>query len=132
MGPCRNHWQGNFESMLNLARYNYLLFTFCLILDFTILPAIYTCTVYTLTIVTDYHVQNISPRPGGSVMRVSDSLPDGCEFETRLGRNFFPAYFLLSPLLKHVKSCRWLWKEIRVSTGVRKSGNTCASPSVMI
>ena len=25
-------------------------------------------------------------------------------------------------------SSRWFWKEICVSTGVRKSGNTCASP----
>ena len=39
------------------------------------------------------------PRPGGSVVSVSDSWPDGCEFETQwLSRNFF-----LSPLLKHVR-----------------------------
>ena len=30
------------------------------------------------------------------------------------------------------KSSRWLLKEIRVSTGVRKPGNTCASPTAMI
>ena len=30
------------------------------------------------------------------------------------------------------KSSRWLWKEISVSTGVRKPGNTCASPTTMI
>ena len=30
------------------------------------------------------------------------------------------------------KSSRWLWKEIRVGTGVRKPGNTCASPTTMI
>ena len=43
------------------------------------------------------------PRPGGSVVGVSDSWPSGCEFETRLRRTFFPAYFYLSPLLKHVR-----------------------------
>ena len=30
------------------------------------------------------------------------------------------------------KSSRWLWKESCVSIGVRKPGNTCASPSAMI
>ena len=40
-------------------------------------------------------------RPGGSVVSVSDSRPGGCEFETQLRRTFFPAYFCLSPLLKH-------------------------------
>ena len=30
------------------------------------------------------------------------------------------------------KCSRWLWKEIFISTGVRKPGNTCASPSAMI
>ena len=44
-----------------------------------------------------------SPRPGGSVLSVSDSWPGGCEFETRLKGNFSPAYFHLSPLLKHVR-----------------------------
>ena len=30
------------------------------------------------------------------------------------------------------KSSWWLWKESCVSTGVRKPGNTCASPTAMI
>ena len=30
------------------------------------------------------------------------------------------------------KSSRWLWKESYVSIGVRKPGNTCASPTAMI
>ena len=30
------------------------------------------------------------------------------------------------------KSSWWLWKEICVSTGVRKPENTCASPTAMI
>ena len=30
------------------------------------------------------------------------------------------------------KSSQWLWKEIRVSTGVRKPGNTFASLTAMI
>ena len=30
------------------------------------------------------------------------------------------------------KSSRWLWKEIRVSAGVRKPGNTSASLTAMI
>ena len=55
------------------------------------------------------------------------------EFDPRLRQLFFQAYFHLSPLQKHVrkvvssfgmKSC--------VSTGVRKSGNTYASPTAMI
>ena len=30
------------------------------------------------------------------------------------------------------KSSLWLWKESSVVTGVRKPGNTCASPTAMI
>ena len=43
------------------------------------------------------------PRRGGSVVSVSDSCSAGCEFETWLRRTFFPAYFCLSPLQKHVR-----------------------------
>ena len=70
------------------------------------------------------------PRPGGSVVSVSDSRPGGYEFDPRLRRLFFPAYFRLPPLQKHVvggfgkKSC--------VSTGVRKPGNTYASQTAMM
>ena len=44
-----------------------------------------------------------TPTPGGSVVSVSDSCPGGCEFETRLKRTFFLAYFRLSSLPKHVR-----------------------------
>ena len=44
----------------------------------------------------------LTPRPGGSVVGVSDSGPGSCEFETRLRQNFFPANFRLSRLLEHV------------------------------
>ena len=43
------------------------------------------------------------PRLGGSVVSLSDSWPAGCEFDPRLRRTFFPAYFRLSPLQKHVR-----------------------------
>ena len=43
------------------------------------------------------------PCLGGLVVSVSDSWPGGCEFETRTRYIFFPAYFRLSPLLKHVR-----------------------------
>ena len=48
--------------------------------------------------------------------------------------NFFPAYFFrLSPLLKHVrKVVGGFGKKKSVRTGVRKPGNTCASPTAMI
>ena len=39
----------------------------------------------------------------GSVVSMSDSWPGGGEFDPRLRRTFFPAYFCLSPLQKHVR-----------------------------
>ena len=75
----------------------------------------------------------IQPRLGGSVVSVSDSWPGGCEFDPRLRRLFFPAYFRLSPLQKHVrKEVCGFGKKSCVSTGVRKPGNTYASPTAMI
>ena len=72
-------------------------------------------------------------RPGGSVVSVSDSWPGGFEFDPRLRRLFFPAYFRLSPLQKHVrKVVGGFGKKSCVSTGVRKPGNTYASPTAMI
>ena len=45
----------------------------------------------------------------------------------------FPAYFRLSPLQKHVrKVVGGFGKKSSVSTGVRKPGNTYASPTAMI
>ena len=76
---------------------------------------------------------NYSPRPGGSVVSVSDSRPGGCEFDPRLRRTFFPAYFRLSRLLKHArKVVGGFGKKSCVSTGMRKPGNTCASPTAMM
>ena len=73
------------------------------------------------------------PHPGGSVVSVSDSWPGGCEFDPRLRRLFFPVYYRLSPLQKHVrKVVGGFGKKSCVSTGVRKPGNTCASPTAMI
>ena len=70
---------------------------------------------------------------GGSVVSVSDSWPGGCEFDPRLRRLFFPAYFRLSPLQEHVrKVVGGFGKKSCVSTGVRKPGNTYASPTAMI
>ena len=54
-------------------------------------------------------------------------------FDPRLRRHFFPAYFRLSPLQKHVrKVVDSFGKKICVSTGVREPGNTYASPTAMI
>ena len=65
------------------------------------------------------------PRPDGSVASVSDSWPGGYEFDPWLKRLFFPAYFRLSPLQKHVrKVVGGFGKKSCVSTGVRKPGNT--------
>ena len=56
-----------------------------------------------MVLMLTYPRLNFQPRPGGSVVSVSDLWPGGCELETRLSRNFFPAYFRLSPLPKHVR-----------------------------
>ena len=75
----------------------------------------------------------LKPRTVGSVVSVSDSCPGGCEFDPLLRRLFFPAYFRLSPLQKHVrKVVGGFGKKSCVSTGVRKPGNTYVSPTAMI
>ena len=75
----------------------------------------------------------VVPRPGGSVVSVSDSWPGGCEFDSQLRHTFFPACFHLSPLQKHVrKVAGGFGKKSYVSTGMRKPGNTCESPNTMI
>ena len=64
-----------------------------------------------------------TPRPGGSVVSVSDSRPGGCEFDPRLSPTFFPAYFRLLPLQKHVrKVVGGFGKKSCDSTGTRKPG----------
>ena len=58
-----------------------------------------------------------------------DSWPIGCEFGAKLLSGIF------SPLTTAEaceKSSQWLSKEICVSTGVRKPGNTCVSLTAMI
>ena len=73
------------------------------------------------------------PRPSGSVVSVLDSWHCGCEFDPRLTQLFFPAYFHLSPLQKHVrKVVGGFGKKSWVSTCVRKPGNTYASSTAMI
>ena len=63
---------------------------------------------------------------------MSGSWTGGREFDPKLRGTFFLVYFCLSPLQKHVrKSSLWLWKESCFSTGVRKPGNTCASPTAI-
>ena len=91
-----------------------------------------TCELSSSNALNLVQSKNLS-RPGGSVVSVSDSKPGGCEFDPRLRRHFFPAYFRLSPLQKHVrKVVGGFGKKSCVSTGVRKPGNTCASPTAMI
>ena len=68
---------------------------------------------------------SLVPCPCGSVISVSDSWLGGSEFYPHLRRLFFPAYFRLSPLQKHVRKvvCGFGNKSC-VSTDVRKLGNT--------
>ena len=67
------------------------------------------------------------------MLSVSDSQPGVCKFYPGLRRTFFLAYFRLSPLQKHVrKVVGGFGKKSYVSTGVRKPGNTYASPTAMI
>ena len=55
------------------------------------------------------------------------------QVDPRLRQLFFPAYFRLSPLQKHVrKVVSGFGKKSCVSTGVRKPGNTYASLTAMI
>ena len=57
----------------------------------------------------------------------------GCEFDLWFWRLFYPAYFRLSPLQKHVrKLVGGFGKKSCVITGVRKPGNTYAPPTAMI
>ena len=70
----------------------------------------------------------LMPRLGGSVVSVSDSRPGGCEFDPRLRRLFFPAYFRLSPLQKHVrKVVRGFGKKSGVSTGEKARKHICVT-----
>ena len=67
-----------------------------------------------------------------TVVRVSDSWPGDCEFETRL-RQFFSGLSSPRTSAETCEKCgRRLWKESCVSAGVRKQGNTCTSLTAMI
>ena len=80
-----------------------------------------------------YFIWLSQPCLGGSVVSVSDSWPGGCEFDPRLRQLFFPAYFRLSTLQKHVrKVVGGFGKKSSVSTAVRKPENTYASLTAMI
>ena len=70
---------------------------------------------------------------GGSVVSMLDSRPGGCEFETRLRRNFFTAYFHPSPLLKHLRKVAGGFGKKFVLVLVWESQETqCASLTAMI
>ena len=106
-------------------------FSYCVLYPFVDISAIFikfkTSSAISLSSEESNH------RLGGSVVSVSDSWPGGCEFDPRLGRLFFPAYFRLSPLQKHVRKVfGGFGKKSCVSTGVRKPANTYASPTTMI
>ena len=82
---------------------------------------------------TSEHFSDHAPRPDGSLESVSDPWPGGCEFDPRLRWLFFPVYFRLSPLQTHVrKVVGGFGEKSCVSSGVRKPGNTYASPTAMI
>ena len=77
---------------------------------------------------------SFSPRPPGGLSgeRVGLMTMCFCQFDPRLRRLFFLAYFRLSPLQKHVrKVVGGFGKKSCVTTGVRKPGNTYASPTAM-
>ena len=66
--------------------------------------------------------------------RLSDEhvRPGGCELDPWSRQLFFLAYLCLSPLQKHVrKVVSGFGKKSCVNTGVRKPGNTCASPTAI-
>ena len=63
----------------------------------------------------------------------SKQYSGSCEFNPWLRRLFSPPDFSPSPLQKHVrKLVSGIGKNSCVSTGVRKPGNTYASPTAMI
>ena len=68
-------------------------------------------------------LQNTLSRPAGSV------VSGDCEFDSRLRRTFFPAYFRLLALQKHVrKVVGGFGKKSCVRNGVRKPGkNMCVT-----
>ena len=74
------------------------------------------------------------PHPGGSVVSVSYTWPGGCELDTWLRRTFFPAYFRLSPLLKHVRKVvdGFGKKIVLVLVWECQETHTCTSTTAMI
>ena len=52
---------------------------------------------------TALNSKTLVPHQDGSVVSMSNSWPGGCEFHYRFRQTSFPAYFHLSPLLKHLR-----------------------------
>ena len=76
-----------------------------------------------------------NPLPNDKIADLSKlkAFADDSEFDPWLRRLFFPVNFPLSPLQKHVrKVVGGFRKKSCVSTGMRKPGNTYASPTAMI
>ena len=72
--------------------------TFCAVWSWSTLSTKGSCVVNNKEIVIFCNLST-----DGSVVSVSYSWPCGCEFDIRLRRTLFPAYFRLSPLLKNVR-----------------------------
>ena len=128
---------GNFVSLTASGHNKKHPSCFCFNLPWFCLFDTIICQSFTTEFWVHYSSINIldcsMPRSGGSVVSVSDSWPGGCEFDPRLRQLFFPAYFRLSPLQKHVrKVVDGFGKKSCVSTGVRKPGSTCVLPTAMI
>ena len=71
---------------------------------FTGLPKKYTRTKKKRWVTYKDSFKGYKPRPGGSVVSVSDSRPGGCECDPRVRRPFFfLAYFRLSPIQNHLR-----------------------------
>ena len=99
--------------------------------------AIYTttfnCLYYSLSTPRSLFLRTFVGPPGWLSGERVGLMTWGCEFDPLLRRLFFPAYFRLSSLQKHVrKVVGGFGKKSCVSTGVRKPGNTYASPTAMI
>ena len=88
-------------------------------------PQGYSCHLRHVGSSSEPLLKMMARRPGDSVESVSDSWPGACEFDPRLRRTFFQAYFRLSPLQKHMKKVVGVFgKKSCAGTCVRKPKNT--------
>ena len=88
---------------------------------------------YSIFVTVRFFLAKWLPCPGGSVVSISNSWAGGCEFDPWLRQTVFQMYFCLSPLQKHVrKVVGGFGEKSCVSSGVRKPGNTCATPAALI